>query len=88
MPFAAPAVLVGDDVLFGGAGRNILIGGLGSDALHGNAGEDILIGGTTDFDCSLTALTALRDDWFIYVGTGPNADRLHDVDGGDAYLQL
>jgi hypothetical protein len=62
----APAVLVGgagDDLLFGGSGRNILIGGLGSDALHGNAGEDLLVGGTTDYDANLTALTALRDEW-------------------------
>lgn len=35
----------GDDVLFGGEGSDVLLGGAGNDKLFGGEGEDILIGG-------------------------------------------
>jgi Ca2+-binding RTX toxin-like protein len=40
----------GNDVLWGGSFRNMLVGGLGADELHGGTGEDLLIGGTTVYD--------------------------------------
>jgi hypothetical protein len=61
-----PNVLLGeagDDDLTGGVGNDLLIGGSGVDVLRGGGGEDILIGGTTAFDASSDALTAILSEW-------------------------
>ena len=40
----------GNDVIFGGAGRDLLIGSQNNDAMDGGADDDILIGGFTIYD--------------------------------------
>ena len=53
----------GDDTLYGGTNRDILIGGLGADTLRGGGDDDLLIGGFTTFDASLSSLYAIRSEW-------------------------
>lgn len=53
----------GNDTLVGGAGRDILIGGAGFDLLNGGSDDDILIGGTSSLSGSVSALTAIRNEW-------------------------
>jgi Ca2+-binding RTX toxin-like protein len=48
--------------VFGGFGRDLLIGGEGTDALSGEADDDILIGGTTHVENSM-ALNAAAQVW-------------------------
>jgi Ca2+-binding RTX toxin-like protein len=48
----------GNDVLYGGHGRDVLIGGGGADRLHAGSGDDILIGGSTAYDPGSPGLTA------------------------------
>jgi len=53
----------GNDTLYGGKGRNILIGGTGKDTLVGGAGDGLLIGGTTAYDANDQALLAIMNEW-------------------------
>jgi ELWxxDGT repeat protein len=57
----------GDDMLYGGSGRNLLIGGPGADTLYAGSAGDILIGGTTSYDSNTaadqTALAFLMLEW-------------------------
>src|SRR5262249_57119840 len=52
----------GNDTLYGGSARNLLIGGAGADTLNAGGG-DILIGGTTSYDSNLTALAFILAEW-------------------------
>jgi hypothetical protein len=59
-------VLVGlgtSNFLFGGLGRDVLIGGPGQSFLYGGVGDDLMIAGTTDFDSTDAALTAILNEW-------------------------
>jgi uncharacterized delta-60 repeat protein len=40
----------GNDLLTGGAGRNVILGGTGNDILYGAAGDDVLLGGDGNDD--------------------------------------
>jgi Ca2+-binding RTX toxin-like protein len=53
----------GNDKLFGGVGRDLLIGGDGHDQLFGEAGDDILVAGSTTFDENQDALAAIMAEW-------------------------
>jgi ELWxxDGT repeat protein len=53
----------GANVFIGNAGRDCIIGGGGGDTLSGGAGDDIVIAGTTSYDTTPAALTAIRDYW-------------------------
>ena len=53
----------GNDFLFGGNKRNILIGGLGADQLTGGPGDDILIGGRTPLNVLAKSFQAIVDLW-------------------------
>jgi Ca2+-binding RTX toxin-like protein len=53
----------GKDILTGSTGRDILIGGGGADKLHAGSGGDVLIGGITTLDDDLMALAALLAEW-------------------------
>jgi hypothetical protein len=63
---AVSAVLAGgagNDTLYGGSGRNLLIGGTGADALHAGSAGNILIGGSTSYDSNPTALAFVMAEW-------------------------
>ena len=49
--------------MFGGEGRDLLIGGLGVDRISGDGEQDILIAGITRLDADNTALNAVRAEW-------------------------
>jgi Ca2+-binding RTX toxin-like protein len=53
----------GRDVLNGNDGRDFLIGGLGADTLNGGAQDDILIGGTYSGATNDAKLRQLRTKW-------------------------
>jgi Ca2+-binding RTX toxin-like protein len=53
----------GDNVLNGGAGRDLLIAGALASTLNGGEDEDILIAGTTDYDSNNVALEAILAEW-------------------------
>lgn len=53
----------GNDRLVATAGMNILIGGAGADQLIAGGGGDILVADTTDYDASISALSAIRNEW-------------------------
>jgi Ca2+-binding RTX toxin-like protein len=53
----------GNDKLFGSTGRDLLIGGAGADQLFGEAHDDLLIAGSTTFDESQDALSAILAEW-------------------------
>ncbi len=58
-------VLVGGfsgDSLYGGSGRNLLIGNM-YDTLYAGSAGDILIGGTTSYDHNPTALAFIMAEW-------------------------
>jgi Ca2+-binding RTX toxin-like protein len=59
-------LLVGDsgaNILSGGTRRNIIIGGAGADKLSGGMGDNILIGGSTDYDQNIVALNDFMTEW-------------------------
>jgi ELWxxDGT repeat protein len=63
---AVSSVLVGsagNDILYGGSGRNLLISGTGNDVLYAGSAGDILIGGATNYDANLTALASIMAEW-------------------------
>jgi parallel beta-helix repeat protein len=60
------SLLMGDagvNVLRGGTGRSLLIGGGGADQLFGGGDDSLLIGGTTLWDTNSTAMAALFREW-------------------------
>src|SRR5262249_488534 len=69
----------GNDRLFGGNGRNILIGGLGNDDLHGQGDSDILIGGRTAYDHRAAALWQILAEW---ASSDPYSVRVAKIQGG------
>jgi Ca2+-binding RTX toxin-like protein len=73
---------LGNDSLFGAAGRDILIGGGGVDELRGGAGEDILIGGVTDHDINSTSLLAIQSEWLRPISYEARIAHLTGASGG------
>jgi fibronectin type 3 domain-containing protein len=53
----------GSNLLWGGLGTDVLIGGGGLSTLRAGSGGDILIGGTTSFDNNAAALAAVLAEW-------------------------
>jgi Ca2+-binding RTX toxin-like protein len=70
----------GDNVLVGGAGRDLLIAGATYSVLDGGDGEDLLIGGTTAHDADDAALAAIRDYW---AGEDDHATRVANLTTGN-----
>lgn len=74
----------GDNVLSGGAGRDLLIAGAFASTLDGGVDNDILIGGTTDYDNDAAMLQAIVAEW-ANNGTASllNAATVHSNGGGN-----
>ncbi|MFM8327093.1 MAG: hypothetical protein ACKN9U_19725, partial [Pirellulaceae bacterium] len=53
----------GVDQVYGGNGRDILIGGAAADQVFGGGGDDILVGGRVSFDGVIAGLLAVRREW-------------------------
>jgi Ca2+-binding RTX toxin-like protein len=66
-----------DDVLFGGAGDDIIAGLNGNDRLYGGSGDDLLIGGNHDD----VLYGGSGDDWLL---GGNHDDRLYGGTGDDS----
>jgi parallel beta-helix repeat protein len=53
----------GSDQIYGGNGRDILIGGIAVDQVFGGGGEDILVGGRVAYDGVIEGLLAIQREW-------------------------
>jgi hypothetical protein len=50
-------------MLYGGYGRDLLVGSRDSDHIEGGGDDDILIGGYTSYDNDVAALDSIMDIW-------------------------
>ena len=53
----------GVDQVYGGSGRDILIGGVAADQIFGGGGDDILVGGRVSYDSAIVGLLAIQREW-------------------------
>jgi Ca2+-binding RTX toxin-like protein len=53
----------GVDQVYGGSGRDILIGGVAADQIFGGGGDDILVGGRISYDGVIAGLLAIQREW-------------------------
>ena len=53
----------GVDQVYGGSGRDILIGGIAADQIFGGGGDDILVGGRVTYDGVIAGLLAIQKEW-------------------------
>jgi hypothetical protein len=67
----------GNDTIYGGNERDLLIGGLGVDRLLGGSDSDILIGGITIYDDDAAALNAPLSVWS---SAAPYATRIQTIE--------
>ena len=81
LPYVPQFVLggAGDDRLYGGRGRNVLVGGAGDDVLHGGGSRDILIGGA-----GKDKLKGDREEDLLIGGTAARENELPALDAAFA----
>lgn len=90
----------GDDVIFGSAMNDIIIGGIGEDEIWGNGGDDFLVGADADTNMEInnsiwdisayayryTAKELYSDEIVTVIRGDTNRSRIYGGDGDDVIL--